>query len=61
MIKNTNKLFGPGQWLLNTCVPNTIEVKRIMSIQPEYTSAHFSLHALMEQVRQAFEELQRSP
>ena len=60
MIKNTNKLFGPGKWLLNTCVPNTIEVKRIMSIQPEYTSAQFSLHALMEQVRQAF-ELQRAP
>jgi 1-acyl-sn-glycerol-3-phosphate acyltransferase len=60
MIKNTNQLFGPGKWLLNTCVPNTIEVKRIMSIQPEYTSAHFSLQALMEQVRQAF-ELQHAP
>lgn len=60
MIKNTNKLFGPGKLLLNTCVPNTIEVKRIMSIQPEYTSDTFSIHTLIEQVRQAFEH-QREP
>jgi 1-acyl-sn-glycerol-3-phosphate acyltransferase len=60
MIKNTNNLFGPGKLLLNTCVPNTIEVKRIMSIQPEYASDTFSIQALIEQVRQAF-ELQREP
>ena len=55
MIRNTNKLFEPGKWLLNTCVPNTIEVKRIMSIQPEYSGDTFSIQALIEQVRQAFE------
>jgi 1-acyl-sn-glycerol-3-phosphate acyltransferase len=55
MIKNTNQLFAPGHWLLNTCIPNTIEVKRIMSIQPEYTSETFSIQALTEQVRRAFE------
>jgi len=55
MIKNTNTLFAPGKWLFNTCVPNTIEVKRIMSIQPDYASDTFSIHTLVEQVRQAFE------
>lgn len=55
MIKNTNKLFAPEKLLFNTCVPNTIEVKRILSLQPEYTSDTFSIHTLIEQVRQAFE------
>jgi 1-acyl-sn-glycerol-3-phosphate acyltransferase len=54
-IKNTNRLFAPGEWLLNTCIPNTIEVKRLMSIQPEYTSETFSIQTLMNQVRQALE------
>jgi 1-acyl-sn-glycerol-3-phosphate acyltransferase len=54
-IKNTNQLFAPGEWLLNTCIPNTIEVKRLMSIQPEYTSETFSIQTLMDQVRQALE------
>jgi 1-acyl-sn-glycerol-3-phosphate acyltransferase len=56
MIKNSHKLFAPGKWLLNTCIPNTIEVKRIMSLQPEYTSETFSIQTLIEQVRQAFEK-----
>jgi 1-acyl-sn-glycerol-3-phosphate acyltransferase len=56
MIKNTNKLFEPGKLLLNTCVPNIIEVKRIMSIQPEYTSDTFSIQTLIEQVMEAFEQ-----
>ncbi len=60
MIKNTNTLFAPGKWLFNTCVPNTIEVKRILSIPLEYTSDAVSIHALVEQVRQAFEH-QREP
>jgi 1-acyl-sn-glycerol-3-phosphate acyltransferase len=59
-IKNSNRLFAPGQWLLNTCIPNTIEVKRIMTLQPEYTSDTFSIQALIEQVRQALED-QRQP
>jgi 1-acyl-sn-glycerol-3-phosphate acyltransferase len=60
MITNTNKLFGPGKWLLNTCVPNRIEVKRILSIQPEYTSDTFSIQTLIEQVRKAFEHQRES-
>lgn len=55
MINNTNRLFEPGKYLLHTCVPNTIEVKRIGSIHPEYTSECFSLQSLIEQVRQLFE------
>lgn len=60
MIKNTNKLFGPGKWLLNTCIPNKIEVKRIMSLHPDYSSEAFSIPALVEQVRKAFER-EREP
>ncbi|MBI5603239.1 MAG: 1-acyl-sn-glycerol-3-phosphate acyltransferase [Deltaproteobacteria bacterium] len=56
MIKNTNTLFAPGKWLFNTCAPNTIEVKRILSLQPEYASGTFSIQSLIEQVRQAFEQ-----
>ncbi len=55
MVKNTNKLFEPGKLLVNTCIPNRIEVKRILSLQPEYTSDTFSIHTLMEQVREAYE------
>jgi 1-acyl-sn-glycerol-3-phosphate acyltransferase len=55
MIKNTNTLFAPGNWLFNTCVPNTIEVKRILSLQPDYASDTFSIHTLIEQIRQAYE------
>jgi 1-acyl-sn-glycerol-3-phosphate acyltransferase len=55
MITNTNRLFQPGKFLFNTCIPNTIEVKRIGSLLPEYTSDSFSIYTLMEQVRQVFE------
>jgi 1-acyl-sn-glycerol-3-phosphate acyltransferase len=54
MIKNTNTLFAPGKWLFNTCVPNTIEVKRILSLQPDYSSEPFSIQPLIDQVKQAF-------
>ena len=60
MIKNTNTLFAPEKFLFNTCIPNTIEVKRILSLQPEYTSGTFSMHTPIEQARQAFEQ-QREP
>jgi 1-acyl-sn-glycerol-3-phosphate acyltransferase len=56
MINQTNKLLKPGRSLLNTCVPITIEVKRIGSIPPEYTSDGLSIQRVMEQVRQFFEQ-----
>jgi 1-acyl-sn-glycerol-3-phosphate acyltransferase len=56
LITNTNKVFAPGKFLFNTCVPTTIEVKRIGSFHPEYTSDTFSIHTLTEQVRQVFEQ-----
>ena len=55
MVKNTNRLYAPGKLLVNTCIPNTIELKRILSLQPEYASDTFSIHTLIEQVRQAYE------
>lgn len=55
MITNTNTVLEPGKFLLNTCVPNTIEVKRIQSLLPEYTSDDFSIHSLVEQVEHIFE------
>ena len=60
MIKNTNTLFAPEKFLFNTCVPNTVEVKRILSLQPEYASGTFSIQALIEQVRKAFDTSARS-
>lgn len=60
LISNTNILLQPGKFLFNTCVPNTIEVKRIGTIHPEYTSAPFSIHSLIEEVEHVYEH-QRQP
>lgn len=56
LITNTNQVFKPGKFLFNTCVPTTIEVKRMGSFHPQYTSATFSIHTLTEQVRQVLEQ-----
>ena len=38
LIRRTNRLFLPGRFWFNTCVPNTIEVERIGSFSPDYGS-----------------------
>ncbi len=50
-IKNTDRLFGPGKFLFDTCVRNTVEVELIGSFEPDYESRTFSVSDLTEQVR----------
>jgi len=50
-IRNTNKLFQPGKFLLNTCVSNTITVEQLASIEPDYQSDTFTISELMSEVR----------
>jgi 1-acyl-sn-glycerol-3-phosphate acyltransferase len=58
-IRNTNKLLKPGKFLFNTCVPNTITVELLASIEPDYQSGAFSISELMSEVRSIL-EAQRS-
>jgi len=50
-IKNTNNLFRPGKFLFNTCNKNTIEVRLIENLNPDYQSDTFSISGLVDQVR----------
>ena len=50
-IKNTNNLFKPGEFLFNTCHQNTIEVRLIENLNPDYKSDTFSISGLVDQVR----------
>jgi len=50
-IKNTNNLFAPGKFLFNTCNQNTIEVRLIEDLNPDYKSNTFSISGLVNQVR----------
>jgi len=54
-IKNTNILFPPGRFLFNTCVQNSIEVKLIGSLEPDYRNNSTTISGLMEKVRSLFE------
>jgi 1-acyl-sn-glycerol-3-phosphate acyltransferase len=55
LIRNTNRLFVPGRFWFNTCVPNTIEVKRIGSFSPDYRDPAFRLGALIGEIRALYE------
>jgi len=50
-IKNTNVLFTPGKFLFNTCNQNTIEVRLIENLNPDYKSDTFSISGFVDQVR----------
>ena len=50
-IKNTNILFTPGKFLFNTCIQNTIEVRLIGELNPDYKSDTFSISGLVNQIR----------
>jgi len=39
-IKNTDSLFAPGKFLLNTCIKNTITVERLATIDPNGKTAN---------------------
>ncbi len=49
-VRNTDVLFRPGRFLFNACVPNTITLELIETIEPDYQSKAFSISRLMGQV-----------
>ncbi|MBC8420268.1 MAG: 1-acyl-sn-glycerol-3-phosphate acyltransferase [Desulfobacterales bacterium] len=49
-IRNTNIFFPPGKFLFNTCIENTIELRLIGSIEPNYQSRGFSISDLKGEV-----------
>ena len=53
-LKNTDKLFTPGKFWFNTRVANTIGVKIIDRIEPDYRHHPPSTADLLLQVRQAY-------
>ena len=55
-IKNTNKLFQPGTFLLNTSDDIEIEVELIGSLTPDYKSDNFSISAVADEARNIFEQ-----
>lgn len=59
LIRDTNRLFVPGRSWFNTCVANTIEVKKIGSFLPDYRDPDFRLAALIREIRTLYEEQMR--
>lgn len=53
-LRNTDKLFTPGKFFFNTREKNTISVKIIDHIEPDYQNNPPSTAELMQQVRQTF-------
>jgi 1-acyl-sn-glycerol-3-phosphate acyltransferase len=51
LIRNTNRLFVPGRFRFNTCVPVTIDVERIGAFEPDYGDPAFRLSALVDEIR----------
>ncbi|MGD9503544.1 MAG: lysophospholipid acyltransferase family protein [Syntrophobacteraceae bacterium] len=54
-IENSDRLFTPGRFLFNTCQPNTISVRLLTQMTPDYDSAQFSIKELMDHVRALLE------
>jgi len=55
MIRNTNRLFVPGRFRFNTCVPVAIDVERIGTFNPDYGDPAFRLPALISEIRSLYE------
>ena len=55
-IENTDKLFAPGKFLFDAHSPNTVNVTKVMRINPDYESDQFSINGLMSDVRALLEE-----
>lgn len=53
-LRNTDKLFTPGKFLFNSRMQNTISIKIIDHIEPDYQDNPPSTTKLEQQVRQAF-------
>ena len=55
MIRNTGRLFVPGRFRFNTCMPVAIEVERIGVFDPDYDDPAFHLSALISEIRSLYE------
>jgi len=55
MIRNTNRLFVPGRFWFNTCVPVAIEVEGIGVFDSDYGDPAFPLAALIGQIHSLYE------
>lgn len=53
-IRNTDKLFTPGKFLFNTRISNTISVKLIDRIEPDYQEKSPAASELEQRVHQAY-------
>ncbi len=51
-IENSDRLFTPGRFVFNTCRANTITVRLIARLTPDYDNPRFSTKALIEDVRE---------
>jgi 1-acyl-sn-glycerol-3-phosphate acyltransferase len=56
MIRNTNRLFLPGRFRFNTCIPVAIEVERIGTFDPDYGDPAFRLTAMIREIHRLYEE-----
>ncbi|TKB28239.1 1-acyl-sn-glycerol-3-phosphate acyltransferase [Desulfopila sp. IMCC35006] len=57
-IQNTDKLFTPGRFLFNTRIKNTISVKIIDRIRPDYGHDRPSAAQLEQRVQQAYARME---
>jgi 1-acyl-sn-glycerol-3-phosphate acyltransferase len=55
MIRNTNRLFVPGRFRFNTCMPVAIEVERIGVFDPDDGDPAVRLAALIREIRSLYE------
>jgi len=55
MIRNTNRLFVPGRFRFNTCVPVAIDAEKISTFEPDYGDPAFRLSALIGEIRELYE------
>jgi 1-acyl-sn-glycerol-3-phosphate acyltransferase len=55
MIRNTGRLFVPGRFRFNTCIPIAIEVERIGVFDPDYGDSAFRLAELIGEIRSLYE------
>ncbi len=56
LIRNTDKLFPPGGFSFQMHEKNTICLKLIASLTPDYSAENFSVSALADEARQIFEQ-----
>jgi 1-acyl-sn-glycerol-3-phosphate acyltransferase len=54
-IRHTDRLFIPGRFRFNTCVPNTVSLELIGMFNPEYGDPTFRLADLIREVRALYD------